>query len=283
MAMPTEDHATSPDAADSGGRDLRAATGVGIGLVVVLAAALVGPAWSFTAFIVVLLLVASVEVARLLAGIRRPVQQDVLIAAAVGVPIATLYAGFTGLAIGLAALFIVGALRALADATRSDVVGRLGRTLLFGVWLTGLGAFAILLRLLEQGVLLLAVVIVAAASADIGAYLVGSRLGRTRIAPSVSPNKSWEGLAGGLLVAGLATVILLPRLVEGTSIVVAGLFGGLIALAGFFGDLIESMIKRDLGVKDLGRSLPGHGGVLDRVDGILLALPVGYGLAVWLL
>jgi phosphatidate cytidylyltransferase len=283
MTTPTEGHTTSRDAADGSRRDLRAAAVVGVGLVVALAAALIGPAWLLTLLIILLLLVASVELARLLAAIGRPLQQDVLVAAAIGVPVATSFAGFTGLAVGLVVLFVVAALRALADGARADVVGRLGRTVLFGVWLTGLGAFAVLLRLLDRGVLLLALVVVAAASGDIGAYLIGSRIGRRRIAPSVSPNKSWEGLAGGLLVAGLATGSLLVWLVPGTSIAVAGLFGVLVALAGFFGDLIESMVKRDLGVKDLGRSLPGHGGVLDRVDGVLLALPVGYGLAVVLL
>ena len=110
--------------------------------------------------------------------------------------------------------------------------------------------------------------------ADTGAYFVGRRFGRRKLAPRVSPNKTLEGLAGGLLVGvgvgllvALSTGIPAPRL-PGLALVcvVAALFS-------VVGDLFESLLKRHAGVKDSGRLIPGHGGVLDRVDGVLAALP----------
>ena len=97
----------------------------------------------------------------------------------------------------------------------------------------------------------------------------------------MSPNKTWEGFLGGIIGAALFAAAVLP--LDGSSSVVRGLVvGATVGVAGFLGDLVASMIKRDLGVKDLGRLLPGHGGVLDRVDGLLLGLPVGYALLVLL-
>jgi phosphatidate cytidylyltransferase len=95
----------------------------------------------------------------------------------------------------------------------------------------------------------------------------------------VSPNKTWEGFIGGLVAAASFAAFILP--LDGSSGLLRGaVIGASVGLAGFLGDLIASMVKRDLGVKDLGRMLPGHGGVLDRVDGLLFALPVGYALLV---
>ena len=111
--------------------------------------------------------------------------------------------------------------------------------------------------------------------ADSGAYLVGSRFGRHKLAPRVSPGKSWEGLAGGvaasLLLAVAATPLLhtgwaaLPKLLLLTTVTM---------LASVVGDLFESMLKRHAGAKDSSDLIPGHGGVLDRIDSLLAALPV---------
>jgi phosphatidate cytidylyltransferase len=152
---------------------------------------------------------------------------------------------------------------------------------LLGVWLSGLASYALLLRALEDPIVMLVTVLGAAAAGDTGAYAVGSRLGRRPIAPSVSPNKTWEGFLGGVVAATVVAALVLPF--DGTSGALRGAAVGLaIGVAGFLGDLVASMVKRDLGVKDLGRLLPGHGGVLDRVDGLLVALPVGYALLVLL-
>lgn len=108
-------------------------------------------------------------------------------------------------------------------------------------------------------------------SYDVGAYVIGSRWGRHRLAPQLSPNKSWEGVAGGGAVAvalGALSMLWLPWGVHGVGIAVA------VSIAAQAGDLFESWLKRIAGVKDAGALFPGHGGVLDRIDALLFALPV---------
>jgi len=266
-----------PTAVPRQGRDLVAATIVGLGLLVVLTAALLLPSWALTAVITVLVVAAHLELAPLLAGRGHPVHRDVLVVATLVILPATLLAGPQGQVAGMTFLVIAALLRSLADRQRHDVLGTVSRTVLLGAWLGGLASYALLIRAMEQPLVLLVSIIGAAAAGDTAAYLVGSRIGRRAVAPTVSPNKTWEGLVGGLVGAALLAGLVLP--LDGTSSVLRGAtLGALVGLAGFLGDLVASMVKRDLGVKDLGRLLPGHGGILDRVDGLLLALPAGYAL-----
>jgi phosphatidate cytidylyltransferase len=266
-------------AAPRQGRDLVAATVVGVALLALLALALLLPPVALTALVGVLLVAAHVELGRVLGDLGRPVHVDVLVGATLVLLALTQLLGARGQAIGLTVLVVAALLRSLADRSRSDVVGTVSRTVLIGAWLGGLASYALLLRGLEEPIVLLATVLGAAAAGDTGAYLVGSRIGRRAIAPSVSPNKTWEGFLGGVLASGALAAAVLP--LDGTSSVGRGaVIGVAVGVAGFLGDLVASMVKRDLGLKDLGRLLPGHGGVLDRVDGLLLALPVGYALLV---
>ena len=107
--------------------------------------------------------------------------------------------------------------------------------------------------------------------ADIGGYFAGRRFGRRKLAPAVSPGKTWAGAVGGLLLAGAVT--LLPLSVLGRPVLTwAPVVAALVVLS-IFGDLFESALKRQRGVKDSGALLPGHGGVLDRIDALLAALP----------
>lgn len=109
---------------------------------------------------------------------------------------------------------------------------------------------------------------------DIFAYLVGCSIGKHKMCPSISPKKSWEGLFGGLLFA-VGFAMAAGYMMEGNIYAWGGL-GLVVALAGVVGDLLESKIKRECGVKDSGTLIPGHGGVLDRFDALLLAAPVAY-------
>lgn len=111
--------------------------------------------------------------------------------------------------------------------------------------------------------------------ADSGAYFVGRKLGKRKLAPNVSPNKSIEGLIGGIITASLVAVGVGFGLKLDTVALVAFLgLSGLTVLASVLGDLFESMLKRRAGIKDSGTILPGHGGVLDRIDSLLSATPV---------
>lgn len=189
---------------------------------------------------------------------------------------ATWRVGYLGQVLGMLVIVLGSALWMLADRDRRDALTTMGATMLLGLWMPFLGSFAILLAGLDDGRFALLLVIACTAMADVGAYAVGSQIGRHKIAPRLSPNKSWEGLLGGLVVAalvgwGLATW-LFPEFDDIRAIMVAVAC----AIAGFGGDLFESMVKRDLDIKDFGSLLPGHGGVLDRVDAILAALPVGF-------
>ncbi|WP_245928931.1 phosphatidate cytidylyltransferase [Murinocardiopsis flavida] len=117
--------------------------------------------------------------------------------------------------------------------------------------------------------------IVVTISSDIGGYFAGILLGRHKMAPVISPNKTWEGFGGSVLGCMIAGGLTVSLMLDGP--VWAGVVLGLaVVAAATVGDLIESLVKRDLGLKDMGRFMPGHGGLLDRVDSLLIGGPVSW-------
>ncbi|NNE24118.1 MAG: phosphatidate cytidylyltransferase [Rhizobiales bacterium] len=108
---------------------------------------------------------------------------------------------------------------------------------------------------------------------DVMQYVWGKLTGKHKIVPTVSPNKTWQGFIGGLLSTMLLSFLIAPYLTPMSGLV-AALAGGMIALSGFLGDITLSALKRDLGAKDTGALIPGHGGILDRVDSLTIAAPV---------
>ena len=156
-----------------------------------------------------------------------------------------------------------------------------------GVALIALPAIALvwLRSIPEIGLDLLLWLLVVVWTTDTAAYLVGRNVGGPRLAPSISPGKTWSGLGGGVIGASLASVITGWALGSERLLQLAGL-GAVFAVLAQLGDLAESMLKRRAGVKDSGSLIPGHGGVLDRVDGLLLTAPVlalliGFGAWRW--
>jgi phosphatidate cytidylyltransferase len=259
-----------------GGRNLPVAIAVGVVLAAVFLGTLFWHPIAFLTVVLALACVAYVEVGRTLRGTGRIVIVPVLVVATATMMIGGYLAGATGRAFGVAVLLLGSILWLLADRERSDVVATLGLTTLFGLWVGLLASYAVPLVDRPEGAAVVLAVVGAAILTDIGGYVFGVAFGRHKVAPSVSPNKTWEGLIGGVLSAVLLGVLVLPWLTERFTPASAALLVGTCGVASFVGDLAESMIKRDLGVKDLGDLLPGHGGILDRVDGILLALPVGF-------
>lgn len=261
-----------------GGRNLPVAIGVGLALAAVFLGSLFWDGRAFVAVVALLTVIAYVESAGVLRPLGIRLGVPVLVVATLVMLVGAYVAGHEGQAGGVILLFLGAFVWTLLDARRSDVVRGLGSTLLFGLWIGFLASYAALLVTRDPGPLFVLAVIGAAAVADIGAYAVGVSVGRHALAPSISPNKSWEGLIGGLVVAGVAGALVLPALGDEFTPLTAAVLAVICGLASAVGDLAESVVKRDLGVKDLGGVLPGHGGVLDRVDGILFALPVGYHL-----
>lgn len=176
----------------------------------------------------------------------------------------------------LAAVLVLGFLWSLRPKRGKSATSDVAWTLLAVGWVGGGGAGAVSILVLDPGGLnLLVGYVLVVAAGDITAYFLGTAFGRHKLAPSISPGKSWEGFVGSLLgslLAGLAFGGLLEELnlVQGLTM---GAIAGAIAPVG---DLVESLAKREIGIKDSGRILPGHGGFLDRLDAILFAAPAVY-------
>lgn len=108
------------------------------------------------------------------------------------------------------------------------------------------------------------------------AYVMGKNIGGPKMAPNISPNKTWSGYIGALIGPAIALLICTQFITPTPSLLVTALFGVFIGISGQAGDLLESLMKRKAGVKDSGNLIPGHGGLLDRIDALLLATPVYY-------
>ncbi|MFW5681789.1 MAG: phosphatidate cytidylyltransferase, partial [Phycisphaeraceae bacterium] len=164
------------------------------------------------------------------------------------------------------------------------------------IYLGTLPGFLLAIRRWHSAWVVVGIVLVIKAS-DIGAYFVGRAIGRHKLIPWLSPGKTWEGLAGGVAMSALVAVGLVAlsnelgvsgRYVYDENLTsrrfaaldyplwLAAIAGGLLALAGVLGDLTASLFKRDAGLKDSGKSIPGFGGVLDVIDSLVLAAPVAY-------
>ena len=149
-----------------------------------------------------------------------------------------------------------------------------------------LGAYLVSIRNLEQGFWWLLLVLVPVWLADAGAYILGSMIGKHKITPRLSPGKTWEGYLGGIVAAVLGAVLLVllhQALTAGDSeitVLSGAVLGLVLGAASIFGDVGESMIKRQVGRKDSGNLLPGHGGAFDRIDSWLWAAAIGYYLII---
>ncbi len=221
---------------------------------VVIAAFSVVPLTNPSQFVTIGLVVVA-AFAPLLAALGRPEQQ----AAIDGASLVTLGSLYLGLPV-------------FAAVSLRNVLGTVDQQ-----WLTGLAdSAAIAWQAAPRGLAWTALVVFTIWVGDSAAYLGGRSFGRVPLAPRISPKKTIEGSASGLL--GSALVTLLCSVIFGLNlpVVVALGLGLLIGVAGQLGDLVESLIKRQAGVKDSGTLIPGHGGILDRIDALLLAFPIAW-------
>jgi phosphatidate cytidylyltransferase len=163
--------------------------------------------------------------------------------------------------------------------TGSPVAGS-AATMVSVAWVGLLGAYAGLLLSPStfpdrHGIAFLLGAIIATVANDVGALVVGGWMGRHPLAPSISPNKTWEGLVGGTIFTVLVSTVVIGAIHPWTP-ANAAVLGIVVSVVAPIGDLCESLLKRDLRLKDMGTLLPGHGGVLDRVDALLFVLPATY-------
>jgi phosphatidate cytidylyltransferase len=184
--------------------------------------------------------------------------------------------GTTWMLGGFLSVFALAFLFQLVSRTRAPATVAIGSTVLGAAWIgLGLGALVLLRDLPKHGRLAVFALLLAVWAADAFAYFAGRALGRHKLAPVLSPGKTWEGFVAGVAVCVFVVFIALYHqhfLTIGESLVV----GFAIALSEAAGDLFESMLKRDMQVKDTGRLLAGHGGMLDRIDALLFAAPAAY-------
>ena len=190
--------------------------------------------------------------------------------------------GVAWLLAGFLTTFVLGFVLHAVASTRAPTTAAIGSTILGSAWIgLGLGFVLLLRQMHTEGRLIAFTVVLAVFAADSLAYLVGRVAGRHRLAPRLSPKKTWEGLAGGLLAGVFVSFIALyDKRHEYLSVWQAIVLGLVVVAAALVGDLFESALKRDLEVKDTGRLLGGHGGVLDRIDALLFAAPAAYFLIV---
>jgi phosphatidate cytidylyltransferase len=177
----------------------------------------------------------------------------------------------------LGTLFFAFVLYGLSDI-RTSATATFALTLLGVVWIGGgLGLLLLIRDIPENGFWAVIAVMFTVFAADTAAFFVGRAIGRRKMAPAISPGKTWEGLIAGVAGAMLAAFLILYKdRDEFLTIPEMLLLGGVVAIASVFGDLFESAVKRDLSIKDSGRLLGGHGGMLDRLDALLWAGPAAY-------
>jgi phosphatidate cytidylyltransferase len=209
------------------------------------------------------------------------------------------YQPLSWLGLALIALILLDA-HAQSDFARALLAGALVASLTIGVlrpregWLAGwaitiagalyvgwFGTYFLFVRALPNGIAWTMLALVTAWATDTGAYLAGTRLGRHKFFPAISPKKTWEGAIGGWIAAPLAMLAL--GWLFSLPLIHCAILGFLIGIAATFGDLAESLLKRQTGVKDSSNIVPGHGGMLDRLDSLLFTAVVTFYYLVWVM
>ena len=275
----------TPAATVGGDRNIGQAAAVGVGFIVAAAVLFsMGPAWAM----VLIVPVVTLAVAEFLGKLREVGYQPAVLLAVAGTAalvIGAYHRGEAAVALGIVLMVAFSLLWFLAGAGHGQATINIGATLLGFGWIGVFGSFAGALLGVQGGVGVGAAgkgilfgAILATVAYDIGGYFVGRSVGSSPLSEA-SPNKTVEGLLGGC-IAALTVALIYGFLTEPFGSLGDALALGLtVAIVAPLGDLCESMVKRDLGIKDMGTILPGHGGLLDRFDALLFVLPAVYYVA----
>ncbi|MEV7600003.1 phosphatidate cytidylyltransferase [Kitasatospora sp. NPDC089797] len=261
-----------------GGRNLQAAIGVGVGLGAVIIASLFVVKALFLFVVMAAVAVGSWELTTRLAE-RKQIKAPLvpLLVGGVAMVATGYWAGVEWAAASLALTGLAVMVWRMAEPPENYL-----RDITAGVftafYVPFLATFVAMMLAADDGPQRIVLFLIVTICSDTGAYAVGYKFGRTKLAPTISPGKTREGLAGGIGLSMLAGALLMQLIIDGGSWWQGLILGGCAAVTATLGDLGESMIKRDLGIKDMGTLLPGHGGIMDRLDSLLPTAPV-----VWLL
>lgn len=265
----------APARSSRAGRDLGSAIAVGLGLGAIILVPLLTVRQTFVGVLAAATAVATWE---LRGALRR--------GAGIAVPLPVLLVGGQAMIWfswpfglrGLALAFVATALGCLVWRMRGGAAHYLrdvSAGLFTAVYVPLFCAFVVMLTVAPDGVGRVLTFMLCVVASDVGGYAVGVLAGKHPMAPTISPKKSWEGFAGSL-VAGMATGAVTLTLMLGGQWWEGALTGALLVVTATLGDLVESLVKRDLGIKDMGSLLPGHGGLMDRLDSMLPAAVVSY-------
>jgi phosphatidate cytidylyltransferase len=259
------------------GRDLVAAITVGVGMAAVILVSLV---LERHFFIGVLALSTAVATWELAGALRRGAEIEVPLPILLVGGQAMVWLSWPFRLQGLAVAFAVTALAVLLWRMRAGsahYVRDVAAGLFTATYVPLFCSFAVLMVVADDGLARVLTFLICGVASDVGGYAAGVVLGRHPMAPTISPKKSWEGFAGSQL-AGMAAGALCVHLLLGGAWWAGALTGALLVTCATLGDLIESMVKRDLGLKDISTLLPGHGGLLDRMDSLLPTAVVAWAL-----
>ena len=262
------------------GRPLGKAIGIGLLLGGIFLASLLFVTEVFVVFLTVLVGFAVTELAGALKASGRLKARWPLVVLSIAIPPMAYFFGAVGHLWSLLAAMAIAVMIRLARSllypqARPTTWSDIGVAIMVLAYVPFLAGFALLTASREIGVLWVLAGVVIVVCVDIAAYATGLSLGRTPLAPKISPKKTWEGFAGSLVAAVVAGV-LLGVLLLGVSWQVGALLGLVLLGSATLGDLVESLIKRDLGIKDISSWLPGHGGFLDRLDSMLPSMAMLY-------
>lgn len=261
------------------GRNLPAAIGVGLSLGGSILASVYSPyRWTFIVILLAAAGLGSWEVVRALRTLgTRPPVVPVWIGGA-GMIVAAYRYGEEQLFLGLALTLLLLVLWRVGDPAEG-VLRDLTSGLFTAAYVPFLIGFAALMIAADDGPERITAFVATVVASDVGGYAAGVLFGKHPMAPSVSPKKSWEGLAGSVLACAAAGAVFFVTLFDASPLLGVA-YGVAVVASATLGDLGESMIKRDIGIKDMGTLLPGHGGLMDRLDSLLPTAPIAYLLLV---
>jgi phosphatidate cytidylyltransferase len=257
------------------GRKLGPSILVSLSLVAIVWASLAFEPIFFAALVTLAVCLGIREISRAFAEVGTKISNNALIAVAIGLSIATWFDGVEGLAVATAVALPVLLINLLRSGPEGFVRSATATTLAL-IYLPFLAGFLILLGDDENGLERVMTFVILVGCNDTFGYFVGVLIGKHPMAPKISPKKSWEGLIGSIVFTTLGGSLMFHYVLD-IHWHIGALVGLLIVFTATSGDLIESAMKRDLHLKDMGSLLPGHGGILDRLDSVLLSAP-----ALWL-